>query len=80
LRVWRIRPLCSMVVEVLKKNGRITDDKLLDYLRMFYPDLSMKELSRALMTLEINGLVYVTRHSRGRKAIELRWDRLGRQP
>jgi len=80
LRIWRIRPLSSLIVEVLKKNGRMTDDKLLDYVRAFYPDVSMAELSRALMTLEMNGFVYVASYMRGRKIVELRWDRLGREP
>ena len=80
MRIWRVRPLCSLVIEVLKKNGRMTDDKLLDQLRAFYPDVSMTELSRALMTLEMNGFIYVAPHVRGRKLVELRWEKIGRQP
>ncbi len=80
MRIWRIRPLCSLIIEVLKKNGRVTDDKLLDYVRAFYPDVSMAELNRALMSLEMNGFIYVASHVRGRKLVELRWEKLGGQP
>ena len=68
-----------MIIEVLKKNGRMTDDKLLDYVRAFYPDVSMTEFNKALMTLEMNGFIYVVSYARGKKQIELRWERLGGQ-
>ncbi len=68
-----------MIIEVLKKNGRMTDDKLLDQVRAFYPDVSMAELNKALMLLEMNGFIYVVSYARGRKQVELRWERLGGQ-
>jgi len=79
LKSWRVRPLCSLIVDILRKNGSMTDDKLLDYVRAFYPDVSIPELNRALMVLEMNGYVYVVSHTRGRKRVELRRDKLGGQ-
>jgi len=79
LRTWRVRPLYSLIIEVLKRNGRMTDDKLLDHVRAFYPDISMVELNKALMTLEMNGFIYVVSYARGKKQVELRRDRLGGQ-
>jgi len=78
MRVWKTLPLHSLIVEILKKNGRMTDDKLLDYVRAFYPEVSLSELNKALMTLEMNGFVYVVSHVRDRKLVELRWEKIGR--
>jgi len=46
--------------------------------RSFYPDVSMAELNKALMTLEMNGFIYVVPYMRGRKQIEVRRWRHGR--
>lgn len=77
---WKTKSICSLVVEALRKNGRMTDDKLLDYVKASIQDVSMTELNKALMTLEMNGLIYVASYMRGRRLVELRWDRSGRQP
>ena len=79
MRAWRVRPLCTLIVDILARNGAMTDDKLLDYVRAFYPDVSIPELNKALMALEMNGFIYVVSHARGRKRVELRRDRLGDQ-
>jgi len=78
LRSWRVKPLYALIMELLEKNGRMTDDKLLDQVRSFYPDVSMAELNKALMTLEMNGFIYVVPYMRGRKQIEVRRWRHGR--
>ncbi len=72
MRSWRVKPLHALVMEILEKNGRMTDDKLLDQVRAYYPDVSMWELNRTLMMLEMNGYIYVVPYMRGRRQIEVR--------
>jgi len=78
LRSWRVKPLHALIMELLERNGRMTDDKLLAQVRDIYPDVSVVELNKALMTLEMYGFIYVVPYMRGRKQIEVRRWRHGR--
>ena len=78
MKSWRVKPLHTLIMEILERNGRMTDDKLLAQVRDVYPDVSMAELNKVLMTLEMNGYIYVVPYVRGRKQIELRRWRHGR--
>jgi hypothetical protein len=70
-KVWSSRPLPLAVVEVLEKKGPMTDDELLDAVTKVYGDLSFRELNRALMKLELGGIVRVSRLAKGKRRAEL---------
>jgi len=72
--VWRPRPLSTLIVELLqKKRGATTDKELLAMLHSLIGDgVSFTELNRALMNLELAGLIYVSGPIRGKRRIELR--------
>jgi len=59
------------VVETLQKKGPIADVELLSELKDSFGDLSFRELNKALLKLEITGIVRVTRLMKGKRRIEL---------
>ena len=70
-RLWSPRPLHLAVVELLKKEGTLTDAELLKDLRESFGELSPRELNRVLMKLEISGLIRVSRLMKGKRSVEL---------
>jgi predicted HAD superfamily phosphohydrolase len=59
------------VVELLRKEGTLTDAELLKDLRDSFGELSPRELNRVLMKLEISGLIRVSRLMKGKRSVEL---------
>lgn len=70
-KVWGPRPLNLAVVESLQRKGPLTDDDLLDEVKDIYGELSFRELNSALLRLELNGIVRVTRLMKGKRRVEL---------
>lgn len=70
-RLWSPRPLHLAIVELLKKEGTLTDAELLKDLKESFGELSPRELNRALMKLEISGLIRVSRLMKGKRSVEL---------
>jgi len=70
-KVWGPRPLILAVVETLQRKGPLTDDDLLDEVKDIYGELSFRELNSALLRLELNGQVRVTRLMKGKRRVEL---------
>jgi DNA-binding HxlR family transcriptional regulator len=65
-------PLYHMVCEILKERGSLTDLDLLSQInRRLDEPISMRDLNRALLRLEINGLVTVTWISKDVRRVEL---------
>jgi predicted HAD superfamily phosphohydrolase len=58
-------------MELLSKEGTVTDAELLKDLKEAYGELSFRELNKALMKLEISGLVRVSKLMRGKRSVEL---------
>ena len=63
------------VLEVVDRKGPLTDDELLRELRNGKEDLSFRELNRILLKLEINGLVRVSRQTKGKRRVEIAEER-----
>lgn len=70
-KVWGPRPLNLAVVEALQRKGPITDEDLLDEVKESYGELSFRELNSALLRLELNGILRVTRLMKGKRRVEL---------
>ena len=70
-KVWGPRPLNLAVVEVLHRKGALADDDLLDEVKDVYGELSFRELNSALLKLELNGILRVTRLMKGKRRVEL---------
>lgn len=62
----------TVIVELLnKKQGAITDTELYKALKDLYEDVSYKDFNKALMKLEIEGIIQVTSLTKAKKRIEL---------
>lgn len=72
-KTWKAQPLHLAILDILEKKGSITDAELLETLKntSSYRDLSFNELNRALMRMEISGLILVSSLTRGKRLIQL---------
>lgn len=69
---WETRPLHTIVVELLeKKKGTSTDLELYKSLEDTYADISFRNLNKALMKLEIDGLVHLSNLTKNERRVEL---------
>jgi len=69
---WGARPVYTAIIELLeKKKGALTDAELLKALKEMYGDLSLSAFHKALMKLEIEGLIHVSSLPKTKKRIEL---------
>jgi hypothetical protein len=72
MKMWRPYPIYTIVADILKKKGSITDEELLEAVKMFYKDADVDDLNKTLMRMEIAGMVTVSTLMRGKRLIELR--------
>ena len=71
-KIWRVRPLYTIIVEfLLEKRGAIIDTALFKALKKNDEDLSFRALNKTLMKLEIEGLIHVSRLTKNKKHVEL---------
>jgi hypothetical protein len=61
------------IIELLERKGSLTDIELLETLKSssLYKDLSFNELNKALMRMEIGGLISVSPLAKGRRLVQL---------
>jgi Fe2+ or Zn2+ uptake regulation protein len=71
MKIWKPHPLDLTIVEVLEKKGPMTDAELYDLLKETCEGLGFSTLNQTLMRLEIEGKVYVSALSRGKRRVEL---------
>jgi len=70
-KIWKPRPLDLTIVEVLEKKGPMTDAELLDLLKETHEDLGFGMLNQTLMKMEVEGKVYVSSLTKGKRRVEL---------
>jgi hypothetical protein len=69
---WPAQPLHTHIIEYLYiKKGKATDADLYQALTKTYGELSYRELNKALMNLEIHGLIHVSRLTTKLRQIEV---------
>ena len=71
VKTWKSRPLDLTIVEVLEKKGPMTDAELLDLLKETHEDLGFGMLNQTLMRMEVEGKVYVSSLTKGKRRVEL---------
>lgn len=59
------------IVEILEKKGAMTDGELFDMLRETHEDLGFGALNKTLMKMEVQGKVYVSSLTKGKRRVEL---------
>ncbi|MHA1595956.1 MAG: hypothetical protein ACTSXJ_03520 [Candidatus Baldrarchaeia archaeon] len=67
----RILPLKMLILQILKRQQILRDDELLEYLNKYMGEVSASEFNRALMQLEIQGLIHVSPLKKNIRKIEL---------
>jgi len=70
-RIWGPRPVHLAVVDILEKKNASTDIDLLHDIKDDFGEISLRELNRVLMKLEISGIIRVTRLMKGKRRVEL---------
>ena len=70
-RSWNALPMRNVILYVLAKHqGVILDNELIAILERDYGEVSASSLNKALMDLEINGIVHVSRITKTKRRIE----------
>jgi len=71
VRTWHPHPLDLTIVEILEKKGAMADEELFDVLRETREDLGFGALNKILMKMEVQGKVYVSSLTKGKRRVEL---------
>lgn len=71
VRTWKPLPLDMTIAEILEKKGPLTDMELYDLVREKYEDVGFGILNRTLMKMEIEGKVYVSTLTKGKRRVQL---------
>jgi Fe2+ or Zn2+ uptake regulation protein len=70
-RVWNSIPVRNVILTILAKHqGVILDNELVAIVEKDYGELSPSELNKALMNLENNGIIHVSRITKTKRRIE----------
>ena len=68
---WQVQPIYATVMEILQEKGSLTDSDLFEVLKAFYKDIGLDDLNRALMRMEVTGLISVSYLAKGRRLVQL---------
>jgi hypothetical protein len=71
IRTWRPHPLDLVIVETLEKKGAMADEELFNLLKETHEDLGFGALNKTLMKMEVEGKVYVSALTKGKRRVEL---------
>ncbi len=64
-------PLPSLIMEIVRKTGGCTDEELIRNLKKENGDVAASTLNKALLSMEVRGLVRVSAAPKGKKKIEV---------
>ena len=71
IKTWKPHPLYTTIVEILERKGSLTDVELYDLLKETYENIGFGDLNKTLMRMEIEGKVYVSAFTKGKRRVEL---------
>ncbi|MCS7120059.1 MAG: hypothetical protein RMJ07_02940 [Nitrososphaerota archaeon] len=71
MSTWNMQPLYSAILNILKQKGSLTDEELFDMLKDSCENIGFGEFNKALMRLEVTGLVSVSSLAKDRRIIQL---------
>jgi hypothetical protein len=72
MKNWKPHPLSTQIKEFLERKGPMTDVDLYDLVKGSHEGVGFSELNRTLMRMEIEGIVYVSAHTKGKRRVELK--------
>jgi hypothetical protein len=70
-KTWKTRPVEGFILEILNKKGAATDADLFDIVNEEFEDIGFADLNRFLMNLELEGKIYVSSLTKGKRRVEL---------
>ena len=70
-KTWKTRPTDGFILEILGKKGAINDADLFDLVNEEFEDIGFSDFNRYLMNLEIEGKIYVSSLTKGKRRVEL---------
>jgi len=71
MKNWKSHPLYTQIMETLERKGPMTDMELFDILKTTHEGVGFNELNKTLMRMEIEGRVYVSARTKGKRRVEL---------
>jgi hypothetical protein len=70
-KIWKPHPLCTTIVETLERKGPLTDVELYELIKETHGETGFGDLNKTLMRLEIQGKLYVSTFTKGKRRVEL---------
>ncbi len=70
-KTWKPHPLSTTIVEILQRKNSLTDLDLYELIKVIHDEAGFADLNKTLMRLEIQGIVYVSTRTKGKRMIEL---------
>ena len=71
MKTWKPHPLYTQIKEFLERKGPMTDVELFDLLKGTHEGVGFAELNKTLLRMEIEGSIYVSAHTKGKRRVEL---------
>ncbi|MCW4015033.1 MAG: hypothetical protein NWF06_01560 [Candidatus Bathyarchaeota archaeon] len=71
MKTWKSHPLYTQIKELLERKGPMTDADLFDLVKGTHEGVGFSELNKTLMRMEIEGLIYVSERTKGKRRVEL---------
>ena len=70
-KTWKPHPLYTTIVEILKRKSPLKDLDLYELVKQAHDEAGFADFNKTLMRLEIQGIVYVSTRTKGKRMIEL---------
>jgi hypothetical protein len=70
-KTWKTHPVEGFILEALSRKGAVTDSELFDIVSEEYEDVGFADFNHLLMNLELEGKIYVSSLTRGKRRVEL---------
>jgi hypothetical protein len=71
MKTWKSHPLNTQITEFLERKGPMTDTDLYDLIKGTHEGVGFSELNKTLMRMEIEGIIYVSARTKGKRRVEL---------
>jgi hypothetical protein len=71
IKTWKSHPLYTQIKELLERKGPMTDVELYDLVKETHEGVGFSELNKTLMRMEIEGRIYVSARTKGKRRVEL---------
>ena len=71
MKTWKPHPIYTQIKEFLERKGPMTDVELYDLVKGTHEGVGFSELNKTLLRMEIEGRIYVSARTKGKRGVEL---------